>query len=89
MTLYGGLALTVSGLTGIGVAIIRYPLWVMRELLPPQVYQSVVKVMPRRPPGETCVGEEGHQLLAAPRMGDEEEGHQLLAAPSRMGDEEG
>ena len=71
------------------MAIIRSPLWVMRELLPLQVYRSVVKAMPRRPPRETtCMGEEGRQFRADLVTVDEEEGHQLRADP-RMGDEEG
>ena len=41
VTHYGSLTLTITGLVGVGVVIMKYPHWVLSELLPQPMYEGL------------------------------------------------
>ena len=47
VTQYGSLTLTITGLVGVGIVIIKYPQWVLGQLLPPPIYERLTRVISR------------------------------------------
>ena len=63
MNQYGALTLTFTGLVGVGVIIVKYPQWVLEELLPPPIFKRLTRVISRgRGQGEESILLLGEEL---------------------------